>query len=220
MIEALSHVNDIFSGFDLWKFAYWGVGAFGVIGFVLLLIFAPDVLRLIVKIAVGIIEELLSTRIGVAVLTAVLVALTVNYMRRSMDDEAFAEKTAQFEQRQKERDVQIAADAKAEKEQEVSQLIAKNADLDRQLKDFIDAIPADPPPTTSHGSVPVPVANPFRIGAAACKLRVLAGTARPADCQPPGHKGVPGARKPGASAGHPAVGRLPPSGTASSVSPP
>lgn len=223
MIEALSHVNDIFSGFELWKVAYWGVGVFGIVGFVALLIFAPSVLQLIVKIAVNILEELLSTRIGVAVLTALVVALGVNYMRRSMDDQAFAERTAQFEQQQKDRDDQIAQSAKAEVQQELDNQIAKNADLDKQLKDFTNAFPspADTPlPPVITGQVPVPRSNPFLVGAAACKLRVLAGTAREADCQPPGHKGVSSARKRGAVPANKPAKRLPQAGAGSAGSPP
>lgn len=211
MTAALSHVNDMFSGFEFWKLIYWGIGSVGLFGLIALLIWAPQVLGVVLRIGLRIVEDLLSTRVGVAVLTAVLVAITVDYMRHSMDDKAFAERTAAFEQQQKARDLQIAKNAKAEAQQQLDALNLQNADLDKKLKEFTDALPAPsatPPPSVASD-------DPFLVGAAACKLRVLAGTSRASDCGPPGRKGVPAARKRGARAPNQPAKRLPQAGAAS-----
>lgn len=185
----------------LTKWIYWIVGGVGITGVVLIFLFAPALAGALLRGFVAVLTELLGTRLGCAIIAAVIVGLGINYMRASIDEQQFAARTAQFEAKQKARDEQIAADTRAQVEKEQADLAASEKTIDTSVKDFTDAQPIIAGPT----SVPLPVANPLRVGADACRLRVIAGLAA---CGPESGSGVSGARKKAATAIHHARQRL------------
>jgi hypothetical protein len=145
---------------------WWVLGAGGLVGLVLLFLLYPVIVQAMIKIIGVILTEMLSTRLGCAILTAIVVGLGVSHMRGRIDNDAFAERTAQFEQQQKDRDARIAAETRAAVENELAPRLQQiDAKTDSDVKVFTDAMP----PT------PVPAANPFRVGNDACKLRLIAG---------------------------------------------
>lgn len=173
----------------------WIIGAFGVAGLIALWIFAPAAMSLVAKVVVTIVTELLETRLGCALIAAVIVGIGVSYMRGSLDDAKFAERTARFEAAQKQRDASIAVQTRALVLQEAADLKASAQSTDADVKDFKDAAPLSPPPTVP----PVPGADPMLVGHDACQLRRIAGLP---PCRPPGHRRMPNARKRAAAAEH------------------
>lgn len=178
--------------FTVWKMIAWAIGMFGVGGFIILCVVYPAVLGYAIKIILW----LFSTRVGCALLAAILVGLAVDYMRHSWDDDEFAERTAAFEQRQKERDKQIADDTRKLVTEEIAAAAPVNAAIDQDVKEFHDDLPPVP--------AIVPTGNPFLVGDAACKLRHIAGEP---DCGSRSRPRVPGAHtRPAATPHKPQVG--------------
>lgn len=184
--------------FEVIKWVYWAIGLFGVAGTIALLVFFPVIGRGLFALAVEMLHQLLATRFGCAVLAAVVVGLSVNYMRASLDEDQFQQRMAQFEQLQKDRDAKIAADTRAEVEKEQAELNRSAALTDVAVKDFTNGLQIAPPS---------PAGNPFRVGDDACKLRHIAGLP---PCGSERHQGVPGARKRASAAVRHARQRLSP----------
>lgn len=158
---------------------WWLLGTFGIAGTVALIAFAPTVVPLVVQASVRVVGYLLSTRWGCALLAAG-VAFMVADIHRSMRDEAsFKARTEAFEQAQHERDDRIAREVREQVWKEIADATAENEKIDKDVKEFRDALP--PVPHTAD--------NPFRVGADSCRLRRIAGQA---GCGPgEGDKGVP-----------------------------
>lgn len=178
----------------------WGwmiFGAFGIGGLVLVWIFAPAAMSVIVKAIVTVITELLETRLGCALIAAVIVGIGVNHMRANIDEEKFEQRTAQFQEQQKERDAQIAKDTR----EMVTAELAKEKDqsrlIDQNVEGFTNALPP---------AAPTPGANAFLVGNDACKLRDIAGLP---PCRSGGVKAVRAARQGAAAAINRARDRLP-----------
>jgi len=142
----------------------------------------------------GIIKFLWSTRIGWALVAGSLCFFIADTTRSRRDEAAFAARTAAFEEKQKQRDEQIAQDTRTAVLQELAQTKIEDTETDKDVKEF-------------HDVPPVPgLANPFRVGPDADRLRVIAGAP---DRGSKGAQGVPKARKPSVTAGHHGGFRLP-----------
>lgn len=189
--------------FELVKWVYWIVGGIGVIGVIALWLLAPAVAGAILRAVVAIISELLSTRLGCAIIAAIVVGLAVNLMRASIDERQFAERTAAFEEMQKKRDEQIAADARETALKEQAEIDKANATTDSAVKDFTNDLPQVPSTTSVPG---IPVANTFLVGDDTCRLRIIAGLT---PCGSDRSQGVRKAGAKAASSGHHTIKRLP-----------
>lgn len=188
----------MFDSLEMLKWGYWLVATVGVAGTIALFVFAPAVGRGLLALGAEMVRQLLATRFGCAVLAAVVVGLSVNYMRATLDQEHFDARIAQFEELQKERDAKIAADTRAAVEKEHAEITRSAALTDVAVKDFTNGLPIAPP---------APAANPYLVGDDACKLRFIAGLP---PCGPERHSRVSGARKRAAAAIHRAQQRLSP----------
>lgn len=144
------------------SWVWWAVGAFGLVGTGLMLWLAPAVLVQIVK---SLLAFFLTNRWGNMLGVAIIVFFVADVNRSMRDEETFKERTAAFEEAQKQRDIQIAADTRQAVTEELAKQKTADTATDNQVKDFTNALP------------PVPYAdsNPFRVGNDACKLRALAG---------------------------------------------
>lgn len=188
----------MFDSLDMLKWAYWLVATVGIAGTIALFVFAPAVARGLMSLAVEMLHQLLATRFGCAVLAAVVVGLGVNYMRASLDQEHFDQRIAQFEELQKKRDADIAAETRAAVEKELAETNKSAALTDTAVKDFTNGLQIAPP---------APAANPYVVGDDACKLRFIAGLP---PCGSERHPRVSAARKRAAAAIHRAHQRLSP----------
>lgn len=163
----------MFDDFSWWKLIWWAVGVFGIGGLIAICAIYPVVLAVVARFF----RLVLSTRIGCAVVAAIVAALIADYVRHSIDDDRYAAEIAAFEKKQDERDKRIAVETRELVWKEIADATAQNAVTDKDVKDFTDALPPIPP-----------TGNVFRVGADACRLRKLAGQA---DCGPDGAQGVP-----------------------------
>lgn len=168
-----------------WKIAIWIVATFGIAGTIALIAFAPAFAKIALDAVVRFFAFVFSYRLGCALVAAIMAALITDYVRHSIEDDRHAAETAAFEQKQVERDEQIARDTREWVLKEIAVAAPQNATTDKEVKDFTDALPK--PPETG---------NVFRVGADACRLRKLAGQA---ECGSDGAKAVPQADTPRAS---------------------
>lgn len=155
----------------LWYLAgFLGVG--GTIAFVVL---APAEAGMVFQ---SVFRFLLTTRPGWA-LMALLIAVPLTDIHRSKKDEAaFAQRTAEFEEKQKERDATIASDTRKQVTAELAEEVKANTKVDTDVDAFQKELPPAPPG-----------GNPFLVGTDVCKLRVIAGLA--CDQDRGANKGVP-----------------------------
>lgn len=165
---------------------WWALGTFGVVGTALLIWLAPAFL---VRMVQAILNFCFTTRIGAALLAASIAFFIADTNRSRRDASEFAERTAIFEQAQKDRDAKIEADTRADVLKEIASQALKDTATDTQVKDFHDALPAIPTTDACNDIV--------RVGNNADRLRAIAGT--PVR-RSGGAKGVPKARK---KAAHP-----------------
>jgi hypothetical protein len=156
-----------------WKLIWWAVGVFGIGGLIAICALYPVVLAVVARFF----RAVLSTRIGCAVVAAIVAAIIADYWRHSTEDAKHAAEVAAFEAAQDARDKRIATETRELVWKEIANATAENAATDKDVKDFTDALPK--PPETD---------NPFRIGADVCRLRSLYGQA---GCRPDGAQGVP-----------------------------
>lgn len=180
---------------------WWVLGVGGIGGIVLLCLLYPVIMQAVLNVVGAILREMLSTRLGCAVLAAIVVGLGVSHMRGKIDNDAFADRTAQFEQQQKQRDAAIAAETREQVTKELADLKKSEDATDTAVKDFTDAAPISPPVIS-----PLPATDPLLVGADACKLRIIAGL--PA-CGSERRPGVSGARKRAARTFHHVKQQLP-----------
>ena len=160
-----------------WQLWYWIIAGIGAAGVVALIIYVPAVLVPIVRFF----KLMISTRIGCAVLAAIVTGVAVDYWRHARQDRIFAEKTAAFEQAQKDRDAKIAADTKAWVERRMAEQFIAEKDAQKDVEDFKATLPPN---------------SVFRVGNDAARLRALAGL-------PPSqhHRRMPKAPRKGDAAG-------------------
>lgn len=153
-------IDDIeawFAAISWWKSAYWAFGLLGVGGTIVFIVlgvmYFPDVLRRIAEGFIRICTFVLSYRVGCAIVAAVLAWILADYIRHSIDDADFAERTAVFRQAQKDRDTRIYAETKDAVLEELALTEKERVVTKAEVKDFTDV----PPPT------PAPKSDPFRI---------------------------------------------------------
>lgn len=170
--------------FSWWKLLWWGIGTFGIAGTIALIVFAPTVARLVFDRVVRLFAFVLSYRLGCALVATFLTAIVVDYVRHDIDDEKHAahieQLSAEFKKAQALRDAQIKAETRQFVMNEIAAATVENAPIDKDVKDFTDALPK---PTT-------PTGNLFRVGDDACRLRLIAGQGK-AGCGSIGAQGVP-----------------------------
>jgi hypothetical protein len=171
----------MFDDFSWWKLIWWAVGFFGIGGLIVICAVYPIVLAAVARFF----RLVFASRIGCAVVAAIVAALIADYVRHSIEDDKHAAEVAAFEQKQIERDEQVARDTREWVLKEIAGSTSENAKTDKAVKDITDALPPIPP-----------TGNVFRVGADACRLRSLAGQA---GCGSDGTKGVPQADTKGAS---------------------
>jgi hypothetical protein len=164
-----------------WKLLWWAVGVFGIGGLIAICALYPVVLAVVARFF----RAVLSTRIGCAVVAAIVAAVIADYWRHSVEDAKHAAEVAAFEAAQDARDKRIATETRELVWKEIANATAENAVTDKDVKDFTDALPK--PPETG---------NPFRIGTDVCRLRSLYGQA---GCRSDGAAGVSKTDTPAAS---------------------
>jgi uncharacterized membrane protein YccC len=151
-----------------WKIGVWLLATFGVAGTIALAVFFPTMARL-VGAAVGRCFALVfSYRVGCAVVAALLAYLVADYVRHSIEDKRHADAEASFRLAQSARDRRIAEETRESVWKEIADATAANAVIDKEVKDFTDALPVSNPPTEAGG-------NLFAVGASADRLRRIAG---------------------------------------------
>ena len=171
-----------------WKLAYWLTGTVGIAGVIAAFAFLPVLAQAVTSVVVRCFTILFGYRVGCAVVSALLAAFVADYVRHSIDDERHAAEVAAFVQRQDQRDQRIAQQTRELVWKEIANATAENAVIDKDVKEFTDALPT------------VPIAgNPFRVGADAARLCHIAGAT---DCGPKRVEGVPAARPKATSAAH------------------
>jgi hypothetical protein len=188
--------------FEMWKLAYWLIGTLGVAGIIALVVFAPAVATVALNAVVRFLSLVLSTRVGCAVVAGALAWFIADYVRHSIEDTKHAAEVAAFEKAQVDRDKRIAQETREDVLKEVAAASAENVTVDKEVKDFADALPKPP----------ADAGNPFLIGADACRLRHLAGQA---ECGSDRAQGVPAADTKPASLKDRIRKRLPSSGSGS-----
>jgi hypothetical protein len=153
----------MFDDFSWWKLIWWAVGMFGIGGLIAICAIYPVVLAVVARFF----RLVLSTRIGCAVVAAIVAALIADYARHSIEDDRHAAEIAAFEKKQGERDERIRVETREVVWKEIANATAENAITDKDVKDFTDALPPTPP-----------TGNVYRVGTDACRLRQLAGQAQ------------------------------------------
>ena len=171
---------------ELWKWGIWTVATLGVVGTIALFAVYPIIMQTVFKVIFSVLGWLLKTRIGCAVLAAIIAGLAVDYVRHSIDDRNFAARTAAFEAAQVERDARIQRETRDIVTKEIIDQAAANTTTDTDVKEFHDALPPIP-------NIDAEATHLFRVGAAACRLRHIAGET---ECGSPGPQGMPKIRLP------------------------
>lgn len=169
------------------EFIWWIVGMFGVVGLVAFWFMAPAAAQLTAQAVVKILSAAFSTRVGCALMAAVLVGLVVDEKRHTYDDEQYAKQTALFEAAQRRRDDTIAQETRVKVQAAIDETKAENKAVDDDVKDFSHDLPPVPP-----------TGNPFLVGRDAGRLCKLAGQTV---CGPSGYHGMPKTRRPGGRSG-------------------
>lgn len=183
-----------FFGIGLWEILVWLIPIIGIPGLIFLIMTYPGIMAMIGRAIAKFFEWLLSSRIGCALLAAVVVGFAVDYWRHSKDDAEFAQRTALFEHAQTERDQRIKTETRDEVWQEIANATAENTVIDNATEKFTN----EPPPP------PAPASDPYRIDPVSrAELCDIAGET---GCRPQRAQGVQASRRPGF---HPADRRLP-----------
>jgi hypothetical protein len=181
----------VIDGIETWKLITWAIGTVGIGGLVALAVFAPAVAKLLLDAVVRFFALVFSYRIGCAVVAAALAWFIADYVRHSIEDDKHAAEIAAFEKAQVARDARIKTETRALVWEEIANATADNAVTDKDVKDFIDALPKPP-----EGQPAVHPGNPFRVGDDAARLRKIAGQVGRGSV---GAQGVPQADTKGAS---------------------
>jgi hypothetical protein len=185
----------MFSGGDLiWgiSWIWYLIGILGVGGTIAFFVVDAAAATLFFRALIG---WLWKTRIGWALVAGFFMFEIADIHRSRSDEAAFAERTSEFEQKQKDRDVKIAQDTRVTVLRELADAKQADTTTDTQVQEFHD----DKPPVPALN-------NPFRVGTDADRLRRIAGA-------PVGGsgsaKGVSKAGKVSSSSGHHSRFRLP-----------
>jgi hypothetical protein len=166
---------------------WWATGTFGLVTTAIIIWFAPTVALTVARVAL---TFLFTNRWGNMIAVAIVVFFVADVNRSIRDADEYQQKTAAFEQEQKDRDARIATETREAVTKEIAEQTAANTATDKQVEDFRNALP--PPP--------VDAPNPYLVGNDACRLRALAGQS---GCGPRSVvKGVPKARAPGKGGGN------------------
>jgi hypothetical protein len=163
-----------------WKVVVWLLATFGVAGTIALFVFVPTLARLVGSAVVRCFAVVFSYRIGCAVVAALLACLITDYVRHSIEDKRHADAEASFKLAQSARDRRIAEETRESVWKEIANATAENAVIDKEVKDFTDALPVSNPPSQTG--------NSFAVGNDACRLRRIAGQT---ECGSGGSKRVP-----------------------------
>lgn len=145
---------------EIWKIVIWFFVTFGVVGLIALAVLFPAVMGTIGRGFMSLLGFVLNYRLGCALVAAVIAGFAVDYWRHSYDDTAFADRTAQFEQAQKDRDTKIAADTEVAVRKQIAEQAATEQDTHHEVDTF---------------EKPLPTSDVFRVGTAAAELRGIAG---------------------------------------------
>lgn len=122
---------------------WWIFATFGIVGIILIWIFAPSVAALVVKAVVGLFQFLFGYRIGCALIAGVACLLIADYHRAKFDEADWQKRIATFEAAQASRDKQITADVRAEVTQELTEAAAAQQESKKDVDDFEKATPTD-----------------------------------------------------------------------------
>jgi len=141
---------------------WWALGGTGTVTLGLLAWLAP---ALLVEIGKAVLGFFITTRLGNVIAAAAIAFFVADTNRSIRDNDAFAVRTAQFEQAQQERDARIAQETRDEVLKQVAATAAASAQTDKEVKEFHDDLPP----------VPFAATNPFRVGADSCRLRHIVG---------------------------------------------
>lgn len=173
---------------SLWEVGIWVVSTLGIGGTLVLLILYPGIVAPILRGIGKLLGWILSYRLGCALVAALVAGLAVDYARHAHDDAVFAQRVAEFEQKQDARDQRIEKKTRDEVWTEIANETAANKQDEAEKKEFDD------------GLAPLPAGNvDYRIGDSFKQLCKLAGKT---DCESRGDKGV--SKAPGPS-GAPSV---------------
>ena len=151
-----------------WKVVVWLLATFGVAGTIALAVFFPTVARLVGAAVGRCFVVVFSYRVGCAVVAALLAYLVADYVRHSIEDKRHADAEASFRLAQSARDRRIAEETRESVWKEIANATAENAVIDKDVKDFTDALPMPNPPIAAGG-------NLFAVGDDADRLRRIAG---------------------------------------------
>lgn len=176
------------------EWLWWIFATFGLAGLVAFWFGAPAAAQLTLQFVVKLFRFVLSYRIGCALLAALVAGLIVDHHRHAYDDEQFAKRAAAFDAAQDERDARVAKNARDRVWTEIANQTAKNVETDKEVKEFRDVLPPTPP-----------TGNVFRIGDSDAKRLCIIAYGK-AGCGPDSRKGMPEARRKGASPGDQRVG--------------
>ncbi len=155
----------MFNGELIWgvSWVWYLIGLLGIGGTIAFFVLAPAVAAPIFQ---AVFRFLFSTRPGWAIMAALILVPLADAHRSRKDEAAFARRTAEFEQKQKERDERIRAETRDEVTKELADQATSNTKVDTDVDAFKQSLP--PVPATG---------NPFAVGPDACRLRVIAGLA-------------------------------------------
>jgi hypothetical protein len=175
---------------EVWKILTWLIPIIGIPGIIALVLIYPSIMAGIGRTIMQILGWVLSSRIGCAILAAVLAAFLADYHRHSKDDAEFAQRTALFEHAQTERDTRIRTETRDDVWKEIADATAENAVLENDVKEFTDAKPP----------IPALASDPYSIDPVSrAKLCDIAGKI---DCGPRRAQGVQAPRRSGPHAGN------------------
>jgi len=134
----------MFTGISIITLISWasaGIGIFGVTGLILLFIFAPALAQTVLVIIKDFFATMLSTRVGVGILVGGT-CLTVGYfygdhLGRTAEDAKYAAAVALANQQADERDKTIGAQANADSQARIKDLLSANDKYQQQIADYI-----------------------------------------------------------------------------------
>lgn len=145
------------------SWVWWLLGTLGIGGTVALFFLAPVAFQVVLGVGGKVFRWLLSTRIGCALMAAVVAFVVADIHRSRLDAEDWKQRVAQFEAAQDARDKRIADDTRKLVKKELEDEAAAQRVSDGDLQIFKSGLPALPPDSVC------------RVGRDAERLRELGG---------------------------------------------
>lgn len=144
----------------------WGLGilgSVGVIGWIAAAVFAPPLALAIWNVVRSVFLSVFKTRLGFGAIVGIAVYFGASWYQHRIDEENYAQRTADFRAAQKARDASIRKDAEAFVRKQIADEFIAQQESDYELSKFNQAL--DP-------------AAACRVGADAPRLRKLWGLGR------------------------------------------